>query len=124
MSLNVNIEHIEKNCKVGKGSNTCRYLLFGMNGFQCAKDNTENKKAVDENWATKSHGAQGDNCVGYVKFNKEKEMDSNSNEPTEKALNVSNSETESGTNNRNQNDKRYEEPFEDEGAYADDFDDE
>ncbi len=72
MSLNVNIEHIEKLCKVGKGSNTCRYLLFGMNGFQCAKDNTENKKAVDENWATKSHGAQGDNCEGYLNLIKKR----------------------------------------------------
>ena len=33
--------------------------------------NTENKKAIDDNWASKPHGAQGDNCVGYDNFQKE-----------------------------------------------------
>ena len=124
MSLNLNLAHTVNLCKIGKGSETCKYLIFGMGGFQCAKDNTENKKAIDDNWAEKPHVAQGDNCVGYVKFNKKKGMDASSKEPSEWALNVSKSETENGTENRNQNDKRYEEPFEDEGAYADDFDDE
>lgn len=49
MELNYNTTHVDKLCKVGKGSNTCKYLIFGMVGFQCAKDNPENKKAIDDN---------------------------------------------------------------------------
>ena len=124
MNLNLNITHTEKVCKIGKGGDTCKYLILGMGGFQCAKDKIENKKAIDDNWASNPHVAQGDNCVGYDNFQKEKGMDASSKESSEWALNVSKSEVENGTENRNQNDKRYEEPFEDDGAYADDLDDE
>lgn len=122
MKLNFNIVHTETLCKFGKGSETCKYLIFGMGGFQCAKDNPENKKAIDDNWASKPHGAQGDNCVGYDNFQKEKGMAVDLKEPSEWALNASKIEAENVMENRNQNDKRYEEPFEDDGAYADDLD--
>lgn len=124
MSLNLNLAHTENLCKFGKGFETCKYLIFGMGGFQCAKDNPENKKSIDDNWASNPHVAQGDNCVGYDNFQKEKGMDASSKEPSEWALNVSKSEVENGTVNRNQNDKRYEDPFEDESAPDDDFIDE
>lgn len=94
MSLNSNHTHVKEVCKVDEGSERCKYLIIDITGLKCAKDTPEYKKDIDGEWTADSHSAKGDNCIGYAK-----------------------SETEK----RNQNDKRYEEPFEDDGAYCDDF---
>lgn len=60
------MEHVKNVCKIGQGSNCCKYLVAGGQGFQCMKVNPENKKLVEDNWDdTKS--AQSDNCKGYGK---------------------------------------------------------
>lgn len=59
-----------------------------------------------------------------MSFNHKKEQEMSKSEPTDSVTNITNIETENGTANRNQNDKRYEDPFEDESAPDDDFIDE
>lgn len=103
MELKDNKKHWETVCKIGQGADCCKYLVMGK-GFECMKEDPENKKVIDDNWAVTPHVAQGDNCEGYAEHSKKK---------VELVVEVS----------RNQNDKRYEDPFEDDGAYADEIDD-
>lgn len=51
-------------CKIGQGSECCKYLMCGSKGFECMKLDINNKKMVDEHWLSNPHVAQGDNCEG------------------------------------------------------------
>jgi hypothetical protein len=56
-------EHIQNVCKIGQGSDCCRYLMIGPNGFECAKL-TSLKAHLDHRVELKTIVAQGDNCEG------------------------------------------------------------
>jgi hypothetical protein len=60
--MNSNLKNI---CKVGQGSDCCKYLLCDREGFQCAKTGGL-KDFVDQNWDSEKV-AQGDNCSGLKK---------------------------------------------------------
>jgi len=92
MMLKEDKKHWEEVCKIGQGANCCKYLVMGEAGFECMRDKPENKKVIDDNWTKHPHVAQGENCMGY--------------------------EAEKNTK-KEYYDKRYHEPFEDDGAYAD-----
>lgn len=56
--------HVKTICLIGQGAATCRYLLVGKNGFECAKHKGL-KDSIDRTWAQDSTKvAQGDNCDG------------------------------------------------------------
>jgi len=59
-------EQLYKVCKPGQGANTCRYIVVGAEGFECAK-HTSLRGTIDKR--TDMH-AKGDNCIGLgkVKF--------------------------------------------------------
>jgi len=57
-------EHIKNVCRIGQGAACCRYLVAGLLGLECMKDDPADKKVVDDSWATTEHIAQGDNCEG------------------------------------------------------------
>lgn len=62
-------ETIKDVCKIGQGSDCCKYLLLSPEGFMCGKSNTETKAMVDKSWAETEHVAQGDNCEGEESLN-------------------------------------------------------
>jgi hypothetical protein len=56
-------DQIKNVCKIGQGSDCCRYLMMGPKGFECAK-HTELKTLLDKRVMLKTITAQGDNCEG------------------------------------------------------------
>jgi hypothetical protein len=57
-------KHVMAICKPGQMEKTCRYLLIGMEGWECGKMNPQIKKMLDERVTKMS--AQGDNCDGWL----------------------------------------------------------
>lgn len=56
--------HVKTICLIGQGAATCKYLLIGENGFECAKHEGY-APSIDRQWAHDSTKvAQGDNCDG------------------------------------------------------------
>jgi hypothetical protein len=51
-------------CKVGYGEETCRYVVAGINGIECAKLEERAKKEIDSRVAKGLFVAKGDNCIG------------------------------------------------------------
>jgi hypothetical protein len=67
-------QHVEEVCKFGKGEEVCRYLVFGGEGFGCAKANPL-RETIDKRSEAGTMGAKGDNCegtAGFIKDNKER----------------------------------------------------
>lgn len=58
-------DHVKSVCKPGQAGKTCRYLIFGVGGFRCAKLNQELKDMLDGRVAEDTINAKGDNCPGY-----------------------------------------------------------
>ena len=56
--------HLQSVCKIGQGKTCCRYLVTGINGFQCAKL-TSLRLTLDARVEADTMTAQGDNCDGY-----------------------------------------------------------
>lgn len=54
-------EHIKNVCKIGQGHDCCRYLICGVDGFQCEKLGAL-KEVIDSKVQYMS--AQSDNCEG------------------------------------------------------------
>ena len=52
-------------CKMGQGAATCRYLVCGSDGFECAK-HSEFRSTIDARVAAGTFVAQGDGCEGYL----------------------------------------------------------
>lgn len=50
-------------CKTGQGANTCRYVICGPNGFECAK-HSQLKETLDSRAEAGAMVAQSDNCEG------------------------------------------------------------
>lgn len=65
MTLHENQDYIRNTCKIGQGTECCKYLVCGAKGFECMRDDPENKKVIDNAW-NNSKIAQGDNCKGYI----------------------------------------------------------
>jgi len=61
-------DHVRLICKLGKGQKCCRYLVVGSKGLECMKVDPDNRKVIDQSWATTNHVAQGDNCTGISNF--------------------------------------------------------
>lgn len=59
-------KHIKDVCKIGQGSECCKYLLMGSKGFECGK--ITSKELIDRVWNS-SKTAQGDNCEGKTDLN-------------------------------------------------------
>ena len=56
-------KHVKDVCKIGQGNDCCRYLMVGMDGFECAK-NTELKHILDNRVEKNTITSRGDNCEG------------------------------------------------------------
>jgi len=56
-------EQLKTTCKLGQGSETCRYLIAGPKGFECAK-HTGLQNLIDARVEAGTFRAQGDNCGG------------------------------------------------------------
>ena len=50
-------------CKMGRGSECCRYMAVGINGFTCLKL-TNLKDVLDKRVELNTITAKGDNCDG------------------------------------------------------------
>lgn len=62
----ITTDHIRDVCKPGQAKDTCRYLMVGSDGFECARahSNVVFKAMLDERVAKNTITAQGDNCEG------------------------------------------------------------
>ena len=65
MALQDDSNYWKNVCGLGKGSDCCKYLVCGAKGFECMKEDPDNKRIIDDNWKQIEHVAQGDNCKGY-----------------------------------------------------------
>ena len=65
MDFSIPDEYVEKFCKPGRGAETCRYLLMGKGGWECAKD-SEFQELVEKNFEKGIMVARGDNCAGIT----------------------------------------------------------
>ena len=65
-------EHVENVCQLGKGGKTCRYLIMGASGWECAK-HTPLAVLLDARVESESMVARGNNCegVGNAELNEE-----------------------------------------------------
>jgi len=65
-------EHVENVCQPGKGGKTCRYLIMGAKGWECAK-HTGLATLLDARVESESMVARGNNCegVGNAELNEE-----------------------------------------------------
>lgn len=57
-------QHVAKVCSIGTGADTCRYLVAGGDGFECAKHQDGFRQEIDRRVASGSFVARGDNCEG------------------------------------------------------------
>jgi hypothetical protein len=55
--------HVKAVCKIGQGNDCCRYLVCGVKGFECVK-NDSLKKLLDDRVSKGTIVARGDNCEG------------------------------------------------------------
>lgn len=56
--------HVQQVCKPGHGEKCCKYLVMGIEGWECMKVTNTKKALIDKEWAKNHHTAQGDNCEG------------------------------------------------------------
>ena len=56
-------DQIKNVCKIGQGADCCRYLVMGINGFECMKG-TSLAEILDMRVLTNTITAKGDNCDG------------------------------------------------------------
>lgn len=55
-------DHVGAFCKPGRGSDTCRYLMAGADGWECGKVKPNTKMTIDRMVSRMT--AKGDNCPG------------------------------------------------------------
>jgi len=60
-------DHVMETCRPGAGEKTCRYLMMGPGGWECAKLQEGFKRTLDERVAANTITAQADNCPGLDK---------------------------------------------------------
>lgn len=59
----VDADHVKAVCRPGIGAGTCRYLVAGHRGLECAKHTTL-RAQIDARVDAGTFVAQGDNCLG------------------------------------------------------------
>jgi hypothetical protein len=57
------MDYLNKVCKIGQGSQCCRYIVAGPEGITCAKK-TPFKAQIDMRVARGMFAAKADNCDG------------------------------------------------------------
>jgi len=57
-------QKIKEVCKLGQKEATCRYLMAGPAGFECAKNTKIARALIDARVEAGDFVAQGDNCDG------------------------------------------------------------
>lgn len=67
MTQPIEPQHIEDVCRIGQGSECCRYLVM-RERFVCAKDDLSLRGTIDARFAAGKMNAQGDNCSGPPLF--------------------------------------------------------
>ena len=55
--------YVKEHCKLGRGADCCRYLMFSAKGFECAKADPTMKWRLDLRAELKEMTAQADNCI-------------------------------------------------------------
>lgn len=63
--MEISEERLKEICKAGQGKECCRYLVFGSEGFECAK-HTGLAVTLDIKVETNTMRAQGNNCEGIL----------------------------------------------------------
>lgn len=58
------LDHIKDVCKIGQGSNCCRYLMMAPNGWECGKLDPRAKSVLDNKVSSGGWTSKGDNCEG------------------------------------------------------------
>ena len=59
--LKIPMEEVKTICKLGQGTECCRYLVCGTSGFECVKG-TDTGRFLDSRVAKGTITARGDNC--------------------------------------------------------------
>lgn len=57
-------DHIKEICKLGQGKECCRYLVAGVDGFECMRITVQGKAMINTRVSTMT--AQGDNCKRHT----------------------------------------------------------
>ena len=70
--MEVTKKQAEEICKIGKGTQTCSFLMMGGNGFECAKQTSFESAILVRRNAGKMN-AMGNNCSGPPDFEPTKE---------------------------------------------------
>ena len=65
--MEITKEYLHEVCKVGQGNDCCRYILAGVDGIICGKDDPSLKTSLDKQIQMK---ARGDNCEGWDSYQK------------------------------------------------------
>lgn len=65
MTLAVPYEHVRDVCKIGQGSDCCRYIFIGPDSWGCAKVVAHLKQRLDAQVDREEMTAIGDNCPGW-----------------------------------------------------------
>lgn len=65
--MKVSDGQLEQVCRPGEGAFTCSFLVFGPEGFGCAKT-TSLEGLIRQRRAERSMNAMGDNCDGPPDF--------------------------------------------------------
>jgi len=66
MEIIIEDNHLKNVCKISQGVKCCRYLVAGINGFECFKMIPNAKKLIDEQVKNRSDFPKGDNCDGLT----------------------------------------------------------
>ena len=61
VSISLDKEHLETVCKIGRGTDCCKFLAGGPEGLLCGKSIPQLKAALD---IKEGMSAQSDNCGG------------------------------------------------------------
>lgn len=56
--------HLKEVCKIGQGTECCRFLIASSAGFECAKNIPGMEDYLREHWGDIPRHSHGDNCEG------------------------------------------------------------
>jgi hypothetical protein len=64
MSTVIPMDHFKEVCRPGEGAATCRYIVAGSGGIECAKHQSGLREQINRRVAAGAFVAQSDNCEG------------------------------------------------------------
>lgn len=67
MNIKLSKPQVENICKFGKGEDCCSFLIFGGDGFSCAKG-TSVEATISYRRFLETMRAMGDNCSGPPEY--------------------------------------------------------